>query len=62
MMLIQINSKMVIKTEEVKLLKKEIVEGPCNPEAWFVMTVDNEWYRLTEYSLEEFLLLVNKEA
>ncbi|EHU1917918.1 MULTISPECIES: hypothetical protein [Gammaproteobacteria] len=61
-MLIQINSKMVIKTEEVKLLKKEIVEGPCNPEAWFVMTVDNEWYRLTEYSLEEFLLLVNKEA
>lgn len=61
-MLIQINSKMVIKTEEVKRLKKEIVEGPCNPEAWFVMTVDNEWYRLTEYSLEEFLLLVNKEA
>ncbi|MFW2802534.1 hypothetical protein [Acinetobacter baumannii] len=61
-MLIQINSKMVIKTEEVKLLKKEIVEGPCNPEAWFVMTVDNEWYHLTEYSLEEFLLLVNKEA
>lgn len=61
-MLIQINSKMVIKTEEVKLLKKEIVDGPCNPEAWFVMTVDNEWYRLTEYSLEEFLLLVNKEA
>ncbi|MEX0358680.1 hypothetical protein AB3Q14_16105 [Acinetobacter baumannii] len=61
-MLIQINSKMVIKTEEVKLLKKEIVEGPCNPEAWFVMTVDNEWYRITEYSLEEFLLLVNKEA
>ena len=61
-MLIQINSKMVIKTEEVKLLKKEIVEGPCNPEAWFVMTGDNEWYRLTEYSLEELLLLVNKEA
>ncbi|MDC4424491.1 Uncharacterised protein [Acinetobacter baumannii] len=61
-MLIQINSKMVIKTEEVKRLKKEIVEGPCDPEAWFVMTVDNEWYRLTEYSLEEFLLLVNKEA
>ncbi|WP_228710257.1 hypothetical protein [Acinetobacter baumannii] len=53
---------MVIKTEEVKRLKKEIVEGPCDPEAWFVMTVDNEWYRLTEYSLEEFLLLVNKEA
>ncbi|ENV40613.1 hypothetical protein [Acinetobacter nosocomialis] len=61
-MLIQINSKMVIKTEEVKRLKKEIVEGPCDREAWFVMTVDNEWYLLTEYSLEEFLLLVNKEA
>ncbi|HFF2858401.1 MULTISPECIES: hypothetical protein [Acinetobacter] len=53
---------MVIKTEEVKRLKKEIVEGPCDREAWFVMTVDNEWYLLTEYSLEEFLLLVNKEA
>lgn len=61
-MLIQINSKMVIKTEDVKRLKKEIVEGPCNPEAWFVMTIDNEWYRLTEYTLEEFLLLVNKES
>lgn len=61
-MLVQINSKMVIKTEDVKRLKKEVVEGPCNPEAWFVMTIDNEWYRLTEYSLEDFLLLVNKDS
>ena len=60
-MLVQINSKMVVNTKDVKRLKKEIVEGPCNPEAWFVMTVDNEWYRLTEHSLEEFLSLVNME-
>ncbi|WP_206461515.1 hypothetical protein [Acinetobacter baumannii] len=58
-MLIKISDTVVIDSKSVVKVLQHDVDGPLNPTAWFVYTSDNCKYRLREYSIEEFLNILN---
>jgi len=61
-MFLKISEKIVIDSNDVSKVLKLGVEGPLNPESWFVVLKNGDKHRVVNHDIDDLVDLLNSKS